>query len=117
LDPKLTGKLRIGGVVSKAPHPSGTVPLNGAPQMVEVSRDGRRIYFTNSLYGSIDAQLYPDGIRGWMVKVDAKPGGGIEYDRNFFVDWCARSTSASENAVSRGSAMDGVDGLSPLPGG
>jgi len=63
------------------------VPLNGAPQMVEVSRDGRRIYFTNSLYGSIDAQLYPDGIRGWMVKVDAKPGGGIEFDRNFFVDW------------------------------
>jgi selenium-binding protein 1 len=31
--------------------------------------------------------LYPDGIRGWMVKVDAKPGGGIEFDRNFFVDW------------------------------
>ena len=86
-DPKLTGKLRIGGVVSKAKHPSGTGPLTGAPQMVEVSRDGRRIYFTNSLYGAIDGQLYPDGIRGWMVKVDAKPGGGIEFDRNFFVDW------------------------------
>jgi methanethiol oxidase len=53
-DPKLTGKLRIGGVVSKAPHPSGTGPLTGAPQMVEVSRAGRRIYFTNSLYGAID---------------------------------------------------------------
>ena len=29
LNPKLTGKLRIGGVVSKAPHPSGTGPLSG----------------------------------------------------------------------------------------
>ena len=25
-------------------------PLNGGPQMVEVSRDGRRVYLTNSLY-------------------------------------------------------------------
>src|SRR5262249_53991267 len=84
-DPKLTGKLRIGGVVSKAPHPSRAGALTGAPQMVEVSRDGRRIYFTNSLYGAIDTQLYPDGIQGWMVKVDVKPGGGIEFDQNFFV--------------------------------
>jgi hypothetical protein len=37
--------------------------------MVEISRDGRRICFTNSLYGAIDPQFYPGGIRGWMVKV------------------------------------------------
>jgi selenium-binding protein 1 len=24
----------------------------GGPQMVEISRDGRRVYFTNSLYAS-----------------------------------------------------------------
>ena len=41
--------------------------------MVEISRDGRRVYFTNSLYGAIDPQFYPDGIEGWMVKLDAKP--------------------------------------------
>jgi hypothetical protein len=29
--------------------------------MVEVSRDGKRIYLTNSLYGSWDDQFYPDG--------------------------------------------------------
>jgi len=87
LNPTLTGKLRIGGVVSNAPHPSGTGPLTGAPQMVEVSRDGRRIYFTSSLYGAIDAQLYPDGLQGWMVKVNAKPSGGIEFDPDFFIDW------------------------------
>ena len=53
--------------------------------MVEVSRDGRRIYFTNSLYGAIDPQFYPDGISGWMVKVDAKPEGGMAFDRDFFL--------------------------------
>ena len=49
--------------------------------MVEVSRDGKRIYFTNSLYGAIDPQFYPDGIDGWMVKLDAKPEGGIALRR------------------------------------
>src|SRR5439155_1745509 len=52
-----------------------------------VSRDGKRIYFTNSLYGAIDPQFYPDGVKGWMVKLDAEPGGGIRFDRNFFMAW------------------------------
>jgi len=47
------------------------------------------IYFTNSLYGAIDPQFYPEGINGWMVKVNAKPEGGIEFDRDFFIDWPA----------------------------
>jgi selenium-binding protein 1 len=40
--------------------------------MVEVSRDGRRVYLTNSLF-AVDAQFYPDGIEGWMVKLDIDP--------------------------------------------
>ena len=86
--PRLTGSLHIGGIVRRAAHPGrpGT-PLNGGPQMVEVSRDGRRVYFTNSLYSSWDEQFYPDGIRGWMVKTDVNSGGGIELDRQFFVDF------------------------------
>jgi methanethiol oxidase len=52
--------------------------------MLEVSRDGRRIYFSNSLYGACDAQFYPEGIRGWVVKVDALPGGGLKLDSDFF---------------------------------
>ena len=55
--------------------------------MVEVSRDGRRVYFTNSLYSAVDDQFYPDGIKGWMVKVNAKPEGGIEFDEDFFLAW------------------------------
>jgi selenium-binding protein 1 len=54
--------------------------------MVEVSRDGRRIYFTNSLYSSWDDQFYPD-MRGWMVRVEANPTGGMAFDADFFVDF------------------------------
>jgi selenium-binding protein 1 len=88
LKPKLTGTVRIGGIVSRASHPGAKIAvLNGGPQMVEISRDGRRVYFTNSLYGAIDDQFYPEGIEGWMVKLDAKPEGGIEFDEKFFVPW------------------------------
>jgi selenium-binding protein 1 len=87
-DAKLTGTVRIGGIVSRAPHPgAANRALNGGPQMVEISRDGKRVYFTNSLYGAIDSQFYPDEINGWMVKLDANPGGGIAFDPNFFIDW------------------------------
>ncbi len=86
-EPKLTGSVRIGGIVKRAAHPTrASVPLNGGPQMVEVSRDGKRVYLTNSLYTSWDEQFYPDGLRGWMVKLDTAPGGGISFDQRFFLD-------------------------------
>ena len=76
--PKETGRVRIGGIVSRATHPKAkNGALNGGPQMVEISRDGKRVYFTNSLYGAIDPQFYPDGIDGWMVKLDVGKNGGI----------------------------------------
>jgi len=87
--PKLTGKVRIGGIISRAGHPKAKGKLNGGPQMVEISRDGQRVYFTNSLYGAIDPQFYEGGLKGWMVKLDAQPNGGISFDKNFFVDWPA----------------------------
>ena len=87
-NPQKTGSLHLGGIVLHAAHPKKpNQPLNGGPQMVEISRDGRRIYFTNSLYGLIDEQFYPEGIKSWMVKVDAKAKGGMELDRNFFLEF------------------------------
>ena len=86
LAPVLTGSVRIGGIVGREPHPSSDEPLRGGPQMVEVSRDGRRVYFTNSLYGSWDDQFYPEGVGAWMVKLDADPSGGIAFDPDFFVN-------------------------------
>jgi selenium-binding protein 1 len=85
-NPKQTGSLRIGGMVQRGPHPNQPdLALNGGPQMVEVSRDGRRVYVTNSLYSTWDEQFYPDGIRGWMIKLDVGETGGIELDPRFFL--------------------------------
>jgi selenium-binding protein 1 len=86
--PKEVSSLRLGGIVGRTPHPSRPEqPLNGGPQMVEVSRDGRRLYFTNSLYTPWDRQFYPDGVKGWIAKVDVPAGGGaMTLDKGFFVD-------------------------------
>ena len=87
-EPRLVGSVHIGGIVRRTSHPSDTDrPLNGGPQMVEVSRDGRRVYVTNSLYSPWDAQFYPDGIRGWMAKLDVEADGGISFDRDFLVEF------------------------------
>ncbi|MBV9771011.1 MAG: selenium-binding family protein [Bryobacterales bacterium] len=86
--PKKTGSVHLGGIVRHAAHPKApNAELNGGPQMVELSRDGKRVYFTNSLYSPWDAQFYPAGVRSWMVKLDAKPHGGMELDPNFFLDF------------------------------
>jgi methanethiol oxidase len=85
--PKKVSSIKLGGIVNRAAHPSKPGrPLNGGPQMVEVSRDGRRIYFTNSLYTPWDNQFYPDGVQGWMAKVNVQPGGGMELDKNFLFE-------------------------------
>jgi selenium-binding protein 1 len=55
--------------------------------MVEISRDGRRVYFTNSLYSAWDEQFYPDGVRGWMAKVDVGENGGMHLDRDFLLEF------------------------------
>jgi selenium-binding protein 1 len=83
--PRQTGSVRIGGIVGQVPHPAAPdTPLRGGPQMVEVSRDGRRVYVTNSLYGSWDDQFYPEGVGAWAAKLDAAAGGGIAFDQRFF---------------------------------
>ncbi|KAK9357611.1 selenium-binding protein [Lipomyces starkeyi] len=83
--PVEVGSVRIGGIVSRAAHPAKPdMPLAGGPQMIEISRDGKRVYFTNSLYGSWDDQFYPDGVGAWMVKLDVNPDGGMTFDKDFF---------------------------------
>ncbi|UQI45020.1 selenium-binding family protein [Streptomyces sp. HU2014] len=84
--PRRTASVRLGGVVGRAPHPGRPrTPLTGGPQMVEVSRDGRRVYLTNSLYGSWDDQIYPEGVDPWLIKLDADPvRGGLTADPDFF---------------------------------
>jgi selenium-binding protein 1 len=55
--------------------------------MVEVSRDGRRVFVSNSLYRSWDEQFYPEGIRGWVAKLDVAPTGGLALDNEFLVQF------------------------------
>jgi selenium-binding protein 1 len=83
--PREAGSVRLGGAVRNQPHPAAPeMALSGGPQMVEVSRDGRRVYLTNSLYGTWDDILYPEGVGAWMAKIDADPAGGIAVDPRFF---------------------------------
>ena len=87
-NPKQIGSVHLGGIVRRASHPAKPEePLNGGPQMVEISRDGRRVYFTNSLYAAWDKQFYPEGIKGWMVQLDVAPDGGIQLDPKLFVEF------------------------------
>jgi selenium-binding protein 1 len=85
-NPRETGSVRLGGIVGRQPHPAAPqVPLGGGPQMVEISRDGKRVYVTNSLYAVWDDIFYPDGVGAWMAKLDANlDGGGLAADPGFF---------------------------------
>ena len=79
--PREVGSVRLGGIVARACPPGrARVPLAGGPQMVEVSRDGRRVYVTNSLYGAWDDQFTPDVVGAWMAKLDVGPDGGLTPD-------------------------------------
>ena len=55
--------------------------------MVEISRDGKRVYWTNSLYSTWDNQFYPDGVPGAEVMAIASPGGGLELAKDYWVSF------------------------------
>jgi len=83
-EPKLTGQIWLGGVIGK-PGDSRR-DLNGGPNMIQLSYDGRRLYVTNSLYSTWDNQFYPE-LRSWLLRIDCDPNGGMELDHDFFVDF------------------------------
>lgn len=82
--PRETATVKLGGIVDGGSHPAAG-GLNGGPQMLEVSRDGSRVYVTNSLYAAWDAQFYPAGIDGWLTKLDAGEDGSLTVDPAFFL--------------------------------
>ena len=108
--PRETGSVRLGGIVERAAAPGGG-PLNGGPQMVETRRDGRRVFLTNSLYAAWDAQFYPEGIDGWLVKLDAGEDGSLTVDPDVFVPF-----SGERPHQVRLSGGDASLGLLLLPG-
>src|SRR3954469_20484215 len=85
--PRLTATTQIGGIVRRAAHPAQPGKrLNGGPQMIELSRDGKRVYLTNGLYSPWDDQFYPAGLESWMVKFDTRPDGGMSLDPKFYLE-------------------------------
>ena len=74
VQPEPTGSARLGGIVSarRTPPPGPST----AGRRWSRSRDGKRVYLTNSLYASWDAQFYPEGIDGWFVKLDVGARAG-----------------------------------------
>jgi selenium-binding protein 1 len=84
--PRETGSVKLGGIVRRQPHPAAPDQRpGGGPQMVEVSRDGRRVYVTNSIYAVWDDIFYPGGVGAWAAKLDADlDGGGMAADPRFF---------------------------------
>lgn len=102
LNPKLTGQVFLGGSLMppvKVKDPNFKVPskltvkgvqVEGSPQMIQLSRDGRRLYVTTSLYSAWDKQFYPDmynkGSQLLMVNVD-RENGGLKLNEDFIVNF------------------------------
>ncbi len=84
MNPKFSGSVHIGGIVRRTDHPSGR-PFRGGPQMIEISRNGRHVYWTNSLYSTWDNQFYPEGVPAAMVKADVGANGELTLDEDFYV--------------------------------
>ncbi|PVD32695.1 hypothetical protein C0Q70_08140, partial [Pomacea canaliculata] len=64
--------------------------LEGGPQMIQLSLDGKRLYVTNSLYSAWDVQFYPDMVKNGsvMLQIDVDTEkGGLSLNKNFLVDF------------------------------
>ncbi len=88
-NPRLVDRIWAGGNFGDRQTVGGH-DVRGAPQMLQLSRDGKRLYWTTSLFSSWDNQFYPEiGERGsLMLKADVYPDEGrMELDEEFVVDF------------------------------
>ena len=88
-NPKLTGQVWCGGLLGKSGEVQGH-QLQGGPQMLQLSLDGKRLYVTNSLFSTWDNQFYPDlGKTGsYLLQIDCDTEkGGISINEDFYVDF------------------------------
>ncbi|KAK7090375.1 methanethiol oxidase-like [Littorina saxatilis] len=106
--PKLVGQIFVGGQLCRdkglkvLKDPEGhvkdhTEPLHvkgkrieGGPQMLQLSLDGKRLYVCNSLLSVWDNQFYPDLPRNGsqMLQIDCNTEkGGMKLNKEFLVDF------------------------------
>ncbi|GMH44391.1 hypothetical protein BSKO_12343 [Bryopsis sp. KO-2023] len=106
--PRLAGRIFLGGSIQKGgpvkvleglpeglteqPEPA-TVKgqsINGSPQMIQLSLDGKRLYVTDSLLSTWDNQFYPGMTSkgSSMVILDVNTEkGGLTLNQSFFIDF------------------------------
>ncbi len=88
-NPRLTGQVWLGGLLGKAPEVNG-LEINGAPQMIQLSLDGKRLFVTTSLFSTWDNQFYPkmkdNGGQLLIVDCDVENGGMVIRD-DFAIDF------------------------------
>ena len=90
-NPRLVDQVWAGGHFGPS-HPTGEDDREviAGPQMLQLSLDGERLYWTTSLFSSWDEQFYPEeGERGSvMLKADVNPRRGtMSLDEDFLVDF------------------------------
>ncbi len=88
-NPRRADSLSVGGTFGEIQEVQGR-ELAAGPQMLQLSLDGERLYWTTSLFSTWDEQFYPEeGERGSvMLKADVDPRNGtLELDEDFLVDW------------------------------
>lgn len=88
-NPRRADSLSVGGTFGDVQEVQGR-ELNAGPQMLQLSLDGERLYWTTSLFSSWDDQFYPkESEQGSvMLKADVDPRNGrLELDEDFLVDW------------------------------
>ncbi|MBV9454388.1 MAG: selenium-binding family protein [Rubrobacter sp.] len=88
-NPRLTGQIWCGGVLGRSGELAGR-KLEGGPQMLQLSLDGKRLYVTNSLYSSWDNQFYPKLAEegSYLLQIDCDTErGGMKINENFYVDF------------------------------
>lgn len=87
--PKLAGQVWCGGLLGKSSQVKGR-ELNGGPQMLQLSLDGKRLYVTNSLFSTWDNQFYPDLAKtgSYLLQIDCEPEKGeLTINQDFYLDF------------------------------
>jgi selenium-binding protein 1 len=88
-NPRKADSLSVGGYFGDVQEVQGRELVAG-PQMLQLSLDGERLYWTSSLYSSWDDQFFPEEAeRGSvMLKADVDPRRGtLTLDEDFLVDF------------------------------
>ena len=89
-NPRLADQLWAGGHFGPSHPIEGEREVLGGPQMLQLSLDGERLYWTTSLFSSWDNQFYPEegGKGSVMLKADVDPRNGtMTLDEDFLVDF------------------------------